>query len=232
MKKIQMQNKNFFIKAFIIALLTLLVVVTANNLIDIQQDSFQVSAEASVFAKPDLAKINFGATRESQQVSLVRQQLNQASSNLIDSLKKLDIQEKNIKTTNYSISPKSSWNRETGESYVYGYRGNLTVEVKIRDFDKIDKVVNLGQVQNISFETENKDELLAQAREEAIAKAKTKAKITAAQAGVSLGKLIGIDVSENNYDFYPKYELSADSSSSVQAGENEIKVYVSLKYEL
>lgn len=219
--KIEMQNKNFFIKAFIIALLTLLVLIAANNLIDFKKHFFEVSAEASIFSKPDLVKIDFDITREANKLSIVRQQLNQASSKLIADLQKLNIQEKNIKTTNYSISPKQSWNRETGESYIYGYRGSITTQVKIKDFNKIDQVVSLGQAKNISFEIENKDELLAKVREEAIAKAKAKAKKIAKETGVHLGKLINISISENT-----------EQSAQIQPGENEIKVRVRLSYEL
>lgn len=105
--------------------------------------------------------------------------------------------------------------------------------MKIRDFDKIDRVINTGQVTSLNFEIENKDELLAQARQEAIQKAKAKARKIAQEAGISLGKLVNIDVSEN----YPRYEMAKvsapeEQAAQIQPGENEIKVYVSLSYEI
>lgn len=230
-----MTNKDFFVKAVIVAVLALLIVIGSKEFLKSQDSSFQVSSDASVFTKPDLAKIYLEAVRESNSVSSIQTQLSQASNNLVSSLKKLEIQEKDIKTTSYSISPKSSWNRETGESYIYGYRGVVSIEVKIRDFEKIDQVVNLGQVKNISFEVEDRDEFLAQAREQAMQKARLKARQIASDAGAGLGKLISISVFENNQDYYPKYEMSAiseDSGASIQSGENEIKVYVNLEYEL
>ena len=237
-----MKNKDFFIKSFLVALLTLLVIIAADNLVDPfarHEDVFTVSADASVFAKPDLAKINLEIIRESNTVTIVQQQLNQVSNGLIDQLKQIDVAEKDIKTTNYSISPKYSYNRETGQSYIYGFRGQISLEVKIRDFDRVDRVINTGQVTGLNFEIENKDELLAQARQEAIQKAKAKAKKTAQEAGISLGKLISVEVSEDNYIDYPRYEMAKLAaapdeapSAQIQPGENEIKIYVSLSYEI
>ena len=95
--------------------------------------------------------------------------------------------------------------------------------------------MNLGQVKNIVFEVENKDEFLAQARVEAMQKAKLKAKKIAQEAGISLGKLVNISISENQNN-YLKYsgiaEMSSDESASIQVGENEIKIYVNLEYEI
>ncbi|MFH1392611.1 MAG: SIMPL domain-containing protein [bacterium] len=235
---IKMQNKDFFIKAFVVALLTLLVIFAGNELIDWrkQDNVFQVSADASIFAKPDLAKVNLEIIRESNALTILQQQISQASSALIDQLKEIGLGEKDIKTTNYSISPKTSWNRETGESYIYGFRGALEVEVKIRDFNKIDQIIRLAQVKNLSFEIENKDELLAKAREEAIQEAKIKARKIAQEAGVSLGKLVNINIVENQDNIYSRYEAQAmtkeDQGAQIQPGENEIKVYVSLSYEI
>lgn len=230
-----MTNKNFFIRAITIAILVLLIIISIKPFFNKQDSTFQVSEQASVFAKPNLAKIYLESIRESNSVTSIQTQLSQASNDLSSSLKKLKIQEQNIKTINYSISPKTSWNRETGESYIYGYRGNVQIEVKIKDFSKIDQVVNLGQVKNIVFEVENKDEFLAQARVEAMQKAKLKAKKIAQEAGISLGKLVNISISENQNN-YLKYsgiaEMSSDESASIQVGENEIKIYVNLEYEI
>ena len=98
-----MTNKNFFIRAITIAILVLLIIISIKPFFNKQDSTFQVSEQASVFAKPNLAKIYLESIRESNSVTSIQTQLSQASNDLSSSLKKLKIQEQNIKTINYSI---------------------------------------------------------------------------------------------------------------------------------
>lgn len=126
------------------------------------------------------------------------------------------------------------------------------VNVKVRDLEKIGEVISrsaekgANQVGNVSFSIDDEYELKNQAREMAINKAKEKANLMAAQAGMTLGKVKSVIESSGDYN-YPvpmyanaKLEMSDEvlgrggetSVSNIQSGQNEIRVEVTLIYEV
>ena len=195
---------------------------------------------------PDIAKVTLGIEAQGQSLKQVQDSVNKKSKALTDSLKKLGIEEKNIKTSNYSVSPEYDYNQTPFR--INGYRVSTSYEVKITDFEKVNDVLTIATetganlVGNISFEVneETKTKLMQEAREDAVKLAKEKAEGLAKAAGIRLGKII--NVTESQGIDYPRpvmytKEISLDSANSpsvpnVTPGETEISVSVSLSYEV
>jgi len=169
---------------------------------------------------------------------------------IIQALKSLDIEAKDIKTTDYRLSPVYNWTDQKGQQLV-GYEVSQNASVKIRNLDKIGDVIakttekGANQIGNIDFTIDDEFELKNEARELAIQKAKEKAEMIADQTGMKLGKIKG--VYENSVVPSPMYDYTnarkemsfgtgavdqVVSSPSIETGQNEIKVEVTLNYEV
>lgn len=209
-------------------------------------EPMMVSDTGKVSVVPDIAKVTLGIDVQGQNLKQIQNEVNTKSKALTDSLKKLGIAEKDIKTTNYSVNPEYDY---TNSPYkINGYRVTTTYEVKITDFELVNDTLVMATesganvIGNISFEVneETKEKKLQEAREMAVDKAKQKAEGLAKASDITLGKIINVTESMG-YDYprpiaYSK-EISLSSGDSpevanVTPGETEISVTVSLSYEI
>lgn len=212
----------------------------------ISQDRGQpliVEGQGKVTVIPDIAKVSLGIDASGTSLPEVQNGVNQKSKTLVDTLKKLGVEEKDIKTTSYNVFPE--YNYESQPPRITGYRVSLSYEVRIKDFDKINEVVvaatgaGANLVGNISFDVneETKKKKLDEAREEAVEEAKDKAQSLARAAGVSLGKILNISE-------FPSFEPptpfalkegvggTEPARPEITPGETEISVTVSLSFEI
>ena len=201
------------------------------------------SGEGKVVAKPDIAKINLSIVTDAPTSKAAQDDNSKKSKAVTDYLKKQNIEEKDIKTTGYNIYPQYKYSQFGGNPQITGYQVNQSMEVKIRDLDKVsnilDGVVSAGanQVNGLSFEIDNQDALKAEARAKAIADAKKKANELQSQVGISLGKIVNFSENTGGYPIYFKSgAMETDGRGggcpSVPTGENEITVNISITYQI
>jgi len=208
-----------------------------------KKSTFDVEAEGKVTAIPDTAEINLGIQVNKPTVEAAQKEANEKINKITNELKKQGIEEKYIKTINYSVYP--DYNYRAGQKIV-GYNVNITLKVKVKDFEKINKVVDtataLGanQIGGLSFtiDDEKLEELKMEARKQAIEKAKKKAKEIAKAGGIKIGRLVNIS---ENLSSYPPMPLTAreigvggapeEKQTQIQPGESEISISVILSYE-
>ena len=100
----------------------------------------QVSGEGKAYAKPDVAVISFGANTQALKSREVVEQNNQIMNQVIQSIKELGVQDKDIKTTLYNLSPTYDYTQR-GRIFK-GYSLDQQVQVKIRNFDKISDILD------------------------------------------------------------------------------------------
>lgn len=205
-------------------------------------DVFSVSGEGKVIVKPDIAYVSVGVETTGTTVKQTQDKMNTSINTVIASLKKLGIDEKDIKTTNYSIRPTYDWN--SGKQRITGYAANTNLQVKVRNIDKVNEVIDqatssgANQVGGISFDVDNKEKAENEARTQAVEQAKKKAQQVAQIAGFKLGKIINYSESDNNYPRPINYggglmlEKAAAPATDIQTGSSEIKITVSLSYQI
>jgi len=227
-----------------IVIVTVYMALKTNN-----QDRFSINGSGTVYAKSDIANIEVGLrTGTKKTAAEATKDSTTKMDDIIKELKKLNIDEKDIKTTNYNLNPVYNWTDKTGQQLV-GYEVNQNLTLKIRDLSKIGDVIakttekGANQIGNINFTIDDEYELKNQAREMAIQKAKEKAELIAKQSGMKLGEIKSV---YENADYNPspimytnaKMDMAAGavneslSSPSIQSGQNEIKVDVTLVYEV
>lgn len=213
------------------------------------QDRFSVSGSGTVYAKADIANIQVGLRTGTKKTAAdATVDSTKKMNDIITELKNLGIEEKDIKTSNYNLSPVYNYTNDRGQELV-GYEVTQNVNLKIRDLSKIGDVIakttekGANQIGNISFTIDDEYELKNQARELAIEKAKEKAMLIAEQSGMKLGEIKSVYENSNDaemvmYNSYSNAKVEMDvagagiASPTIQSGQNEIKVEVSLTYEV
>lgn len=216
---------------------------------DKSEDRFTISGSGVVYAKADIANITVGLKTETKKTAAeATVESTEKMNGIITALTDLEIDEKDIKTTDYNLRPVYTWIENQGQ-VLQGYAVSQNVAVKVRDLSQIGDVIartteeGANQVGNVSFTIDDEYELKNQARELAIEKAKEKAEMIADQAGMKLGEVKGVYEINNDYREVSMYSnvkmesLSADGagtmvSPNIQSGQNEIRVEVSLSYEV
>lgn len=209
------------------------------------QSTIVVSGSGEAYAIPDIATFNFSVTELGSTVKQAQEKADTKINKALTAVRESGIEDKDIKTTGYNVYPKYEWNKF--KNILTGYEVSQNITVKVRDTEKVgDLVTKIGAVgvSNISgveFTVDNRDQYVAQAREEAIAKAKAKAKELAKELGVKLGDILYY--SENgNYPIYygavgkggsaDMMTTSAVPAAELPTGETKITSDVSITYEI
>ncbi|HYK08332.1 MAG TPA: SIMPL domain-containing protein [Candidatus Eisenbacteria bacterium] len=215
---------------------------------------FTVTGTASISQKPDSATISFGVTKSASTLADAQNQANTSTNKIVADLKKLGIDEKDIKTSNYNSYPVYDSNTKLtpriaqpigGGTSVNGYTVSENVEVTLKDITKantvIDAVTKDGAENisgpNLTFSQATQDSLTQKARLEAIKDAKSKAESLASAAGIRLGRITNIQEGSEPFPIRPVMMLKAADSGSaglptqIQPGENTITSTVTLSYQ-
>lgn len=233
----------FFLALFAYTRLAGPIPFSVSSVVTNKTDVFSVTGEGRAVVKPDIAYVNAGVEANGATVKQVQTQINATINKVTAALKSLGIEEKDIKTTNYSIHPSYDWSG--GRQRITGYRASTTLEIKVRDIDKVNEVIDqsaangANNVGNVSFDVDDKSQAEDEARKEAVAEAKRKAEQAARIAGFKLGKIINYSENKGRYPMRIaldsvsfREEAGAEKTTEVQPGSSEITVTVTLSYEL
>ncbi|MBI2034012.1 MAG: SIMPL domain-containing protein [Candidatus Liptonbacteria bacterium] len=158
-----------------------------------------VSAEGKTTVAPDLAQFSFSVVTRGGDPSQIVDENNKKVSVAIEFVKSQGIEAKDIKTSGYNLSPEYQYDDKLRRSFIVGYTITQSVNVKVRDFNKLPKIlsgltpVGINQISGISFSVEDPEKFMREARKIAFERAKAKAQSMASQNGVGLGKVVNIN---------------------------------------
>lgn len=208
-------------------------------------DPLIVSGDGKVYVAPDIAKISVGVEEAGTSLALVEKSVNTKTQTLTDAIKKLGVDEKDIKTTYYSLYPQYDYSNSPNR--ITGYRISTTYEITVRDVDKINEIISsatssgANMTGSVSFDLsdELKKEKLSEAREQAVSEAREKAEGLSKAAGISLGKIINISENQTGSPIVrPMYATDtvslekAGGGAAIESGQTTVEVTVSLSYEI
>lgn len=209
-------------------------------------EPFIVTGEGKVSVTPDIAKVTLGIEETGSSLKTVQNSVNTKSKALTDAIKKVGIEERDIKTISYNVYPQRDYVSSTQN--ITGYRVSTNYQVTIRDFDKINEIMVAGTgaganvVGTVSFDISDsvKTEKTNEARVKAVAEAKSKAEGLSKAAGITLGKIINISEGINQNARPVAYALEKSdlaigggtpvTQPDIQPGTSEIDITVSLSY--
>jgi uncharacterized protein len=202
-----------------------------------------VEAEGSVSVRPDIAMTTMGMSAEAKTVEEAQKENTEVMNTLISRLKTLGIEEKDIQTDQYNVYPRYDYVEDGRE--LRGYEVSQQVNIKIRDLDKTSVVLALAgevgatNVSGLSFTIDDTETYVAQAREDALEKVKTKAEALESLLGVRRMGIMNYDEYEVSQNVYAnRYKdmamgmASAEMAPAIEAGENEVKLNVRVTFEI
>lgn len=220
------------------------------NQVTTQKDkTFDVSGEGKVVVVPDEAVVIIGVMKEAGDVKTAQDNANQIVNAFVDRVKALGISKDDVKTTNYYVSPKYSYE---GQQQLIGYTVSESVEVTVKknNFAVLEKIMSLAgelqmeRISGLSFQLsdELRDQSMEEARKMAIDKAKVKAESMASLAEIKLGRIVNVYENQLTGIYSPKnYTTAMDVSLSgigggggveVSPGSSEVSLNVTLSYEI
>ena len=207
-----------------------------------KSDTFNVTGEGTAVIKPDIAVVSVGIRSNGSTVKEAQDQINSVINRVSEAIKKVGVDPKDIKTTNYNISPEYDF--RGGTQRISGYSASTNLQIKVRDIDKVNSVIDeatvsgANQVGGVTFDVDDKTKAEGEAREQAVAEAKRSAEQAAKIAGFSLGRLVNYT---ENFEGGPipvplRMDVAigapAEKATQIEPGSSEIKVIVTLSYEI
>lgn len=218
-----------------------------------QGRTMTLSAEGKINVIPDISRINFEVSLENKSIETLTNENNSKMQEIIDYLKSINIDEKDIKTTNYDLFPiyeqkcyldVSNYHR--CDNVLSRYKLNQKIEVIIRDFTKIDGLISevsqLGvtNISNLAFEVEDMEKVLNEAKIDAINKITIRASEIEKNSKIKFGRIIS--VSENNYYMPYRSDMKValpmasavpeSISAPIEPGAKDITANISITFEI
>jgi uncharacterized protein YggE len=204
--------------------------------------NISVNGTGKVTYVPDIGYIHVGVEGEGKTAPEAWQKNREAMLKIFEALKKLGIAEKDLKTTNVSVTPQYIHPKEKAPILIgYKVHSDLTVTVrKLDDMGKVlDEAVASGANRNVgvSFGCSKLEQLMDEARVKAVKDARKKANLYATGAGAQLGQVVAISDGQDYYrptrlDFQYAKESGSAPSLPVASGTQDLSVQVSVTYTL
>ncbi len=247
------QTVKFLNKSYILAVILVLGIlvffvgqmVYQSRILDQQNmNQITVSGEGKIYAKPDIALIDLGVATQAVTVADVTKNNTNKMNAVLDAVKGLEIDEKDIQTTNYNLTPLYNYTQDSGRVF-QGYTLSQNIQVKIRDFTKIGDVLSKATtaganlVGDLQFTIDNPEQFKEQARAKAIEQAKANAQNLAKESGIGLGKIIDVYESSSPYPVAYEYanalgasDMKSTQAPAIQPGQQEINIAINLTYQV
>lgn len=215
--------------------------------------TINVRGEGEVFAKPDIGKFTFAVRAEGDDAAAAQEQSATAMNEILAYLTEAGVAEDDVKTVGYYLNPKYVYEDRIcpvgsfcppSSPVADGFEVSQTVEVKVRNLDGSGELIaGVGErgatdISSLQFTIDDESNLKAQARDEAIADAKEKAKVLADSLDVRLVRMIGYYEDEGYYPPYYASDMAMERSAvggmapNMPTGENSISSNVNITYEI
>ncbi|KKW42947.1 MAG: hypothetical protein UY92_C0002G0064 [Candidatus Magasanikbacteria bacterium GW2011_GWA2_56_11] len=209
--------------------------------VDKSERTIVVEGEGKVAVKPDIAVTTMGMIAEAKTVAEAQEKNTAVMNKLLERLKQLGVEEKDIQTTNYNIFPQYDY---TDDGQVLrGYQVSQSVAVKIRDTSKANQVIALAgevgvnDVSGLEFTVDDREQYRSEARRLALEQVAAKARALSEALGIQIRGI----VSYNEYDEVGKgmmYDTFVESVPAekvmpgIEPGSTEVVMDVSVVFEI
>ena len=202
-----------------------------------------VSATGEVTRVPDLAIISAGVQTLQPTATAAIEENAARMERVRAALKRAGIEDRDIQTSSINLNPEYHYDQNRPPRLT-GYRATNTVNVKFRDLKRtgaiLDALVAEGanQINGPNLTIDKPEAALDEARIKAIANGRARADLYARALGMRVVRLISVSEG-GGYNVPPPMpmvammaERSADASSKIDPGTQQLQVNVSMSFEL
>ena len=205
-----------------------------------------VTGTGEVYTKPDVGVVDISVRTEGKDVATASDENNKKMNDITAMIKDQGVEDKDVKTSGYTINPVYQWEEKTGKRSISGYEVSQTINVKIRDLSKVGTILSqasekgANSVGNLSFIVDNDDQIKDEAKKLAIEDAKKKAKELEKNLGVRMVRIVNFSENTYNptYSYDYGYGMKLESSAvgvatpRIETGENKITSTVVITYAI
>ncbi|NMB38610.1 MAG: SIMPL domain-containing protein [Firmicutes bacterium] len=234
------KNRLFLMICVLVLLLTsnLSAKTTAEN----SGGSIRVAGNSIASAAPDVAYIALGVETRDRSAETASSQNSQIMSDIMKTLKKFGLKDNEITTSGYYIySYQESDRTQEPIEYYYVYNVRNQVNVKVTDLENVGTIIDLAikaganQVQGITFDIKNKEDLQLNALKNATRQAREKADAIAEAAGVTIKNIVSISEQTESYVPYTEevmFKAAGNrlADTPINPGDVEVKARVVIEY--
>lgn len=204
-----------------------------------------VNGRGQVALPPDVAYVTIGVHTEATDVSQAVQDNADQVAAVMAALAEAAVAPEDMQTSNFSVYTMDNYDPMTGLISGKKYSVDNTVNVTARDLANLgqllDRAISAGanSIWGVTFDLENKDAALAEARDMAVEDAITEAQALASATGVSLGQIINVSYTDTGYyNYYPAYGMGggggaeAGAATSIVPGQITVSAEVYITYAI
>jgi uncharacterized protein YggE len=200
-----------------------------------------VTGTGRASVRPDIAELRLGVTITEPKVDTARSASPKALNGVLAKHKGLGVAEHDLRTSIVSVQPQYDYSQQSAPPRLVGYQLTNLVAATIREVDRVGDAIDGARgagattIDQISFRVEDQSGAEKEAREAAVADARTRADTLAAAAGVSIVGVAAMLEGGGGPIPYPlPFERAAfaakDAGTPVEAGMNEITATVTVTY--
>jgi uncharacterized protein YggE len=203
-----------------------------------------LTAEARVLAVPDIAEIGAGVMTQAATAEAALADNARRMEKVVASLRAQGIAERDIQTSNLSVQPQFRY-EPNREPVLTGFQARNQLRVILREPRRagriIDTLVREGanQIDGPAFRVDNPDPLLDRARQEAVRKARARAELYAAAAGLKVARITTITEGHSARPLpppmpAPRMAMAAEAvaDSPMLPGQLELLATVTMEFAL
>lgn len=214
--------------------------------IAVQNPVVELTISEVVRADPDLAQVGAGVQTRANTASEAVQQNAAAMERLVERLRSLGIERRDIQTSNFNLNAEYDYNNRNGAPPVFtGYMAANQVTVRLKRLDRIGQVLDAlvaAGANNLfgpNFMLENDREAKALARRNAFQRAQGQAEEFARMAGYTGARLLEVSETFQSFGPVPVAEgaiavtaVSRDTVTPIEPGQVGTGVTLTTKYEM
>ena len=205
-----------------------------------------VSAHGEARHAPDIATLSTGVVTLAPDAKAATRLNAERMSAVVAAIEAAGIAKKDVQTSGVSLSPDYSY-APNQPPRIKGYSASNTVNVTVREIGRLGEIMDVlvsngaNNVNGPSFDIEDKDAVLDEARGKALAKARAQAEGYAKRLGLKVGRVVSID--ETGGRAAPPVPMmlrrevamadqAAAANAPVAVGENVLGLSLDVVYEL
>lgn len=179
------------------------------------------SGNASVDAIPDIATLMIEVNVIDNAAADAKKKVDARVAEYMDFLKKKGIDKKDVNAANLRTQPEYDY-KKTGETILKGYRAIRQVEVRVRQLDKLNELLDgalksgLNEIRTVELGVANPVRYREEVRQKAISNATQQANSLAQGFNVKLGPVFSIRYHVANYQPMPSARMYKTAAVAAQ----------------
>lgn len=187
-----------------------------------------VSGEGEISVVPDQATLTMGVEIRAREMEPAKQQVGQIVSEFLKLADRMNIDKKQLNTSQLTIRPEYDWNSTNRQRRLTGFYVARQIRVELKDLEKIGPLmeratsIGVNQVNGPFLGSSREDELHREALKIAAEDARRNAQVLATSLGASLGPVRSIRAGNVSPPAPPRPQarmMMADAASAEQSYE-------------